>query len=73
MSDRRKDVSDALTEVRTVLSRARSARSRIEWVRTRATEGDDWERSHYTVDPDTDEMLAALQTVMETLERWQRG
>ncbi|MFF4205537.1 hypothetical protein ACFYZ8_33365 [Streptomyces sp. NPDC001668] len=73
------DASRALTEVRTVLSRARTARAALD----RPTEhqyGEDGRPLHDPVtnewvvlnDPDAQEMRAALDTVIAVLERWDR-
>lgn len=55
------DTSYALTEVRTVLSRAETAASRIESARR-------WN----TTDPEGNEMISALAEVVKILDRWRR-
>jgi endogenous inhibitor of DNA gyrase (YacG/DUF329 family) len=82
VADRSRDVSEELTEVRTVLSRARHARETVRQFR-------DGEKVHvgtwdYTTtpstylppdvlsDPDTVAMVYALDVTIAALERWQR-
>ena len=78
---RGRESGEALTEVRTVLSRAESALRRIgppghetEWLRRSAgqqsTYADRSAGKHE--DPDADEMRAALQGVVDLLERWRK-
>jgi hypothetical protein len=70
--DRRKDVSRELTEVRTVLSRAETAASTIEWLIAERAEFP--ERTYLgETDPDAAEMMAALDSVVTLLEPWRRG
>lgn len=63
---RGRDSSRALTEVRTVLSRAEAARELIAALRP------DTERPHPVRDPDSDDMCAALDQVIAILTRWRR-
>lgn len=87
MTDRGRDVSNELTEIRTVLSRAEDARRTL-W-RYQAGEigsreghwGPDPEGSRYAKwfddgpyrqDPDVAEMIDALDDVIYRLERWRR-
>ena len=77
MRDRGRETSDALVEVRTVLSRAETALQEIE--RGDFARGEDGRivrdtdglplRVH---DEDYDEMRAALEHVVESLEWWRR-
>lgn len=99
--DRSRDVGAALTEVRTVHSRALSALDRIqsEWggdtfddpdypprpARLEGESSDDYntrwrvwfdgyrEAKIEMADPDYDEMVAALETVVELLDRWKKA
>lgn len=77
--DRSRDVGLALTEIRTVLSRARNAREtllsrRMEW------EGRKWEwidGEHVMVnpgqpDPDIPDMVEVLDNFIAAAERWER-
>lgn len=57
---RGRDVAFVLTEARTVYRRARTAINKIE----------DGRELH--PDPDTDEILADLEKVVEVLSRWRR-
>lgn len=86
--DRSRDVSAALTEIRTVHSRALSALHRLdsEWCGDSWWDGVPWDGqggneghtawydAHHInyVDPDYDEMYDALETVAELLERWEK-
>lgn len=86
--DRSRDVSTALTEVRTVHSRALSALAKLDgpyagdawwdevfWDGQGGNEGHRaWYDEHHInyVDPDLDEMIAALQKTIELLERWEK-
>lgn len=63
MADRGRDTSYALTEARTVLSRAQSAIRRLEWS----------EQYHPDeIDPDHWEMKEALLVVTDLLDPWRR-
>ena len=75
---RHRDVGMALTEMRTVLSRAKTARDNIldptrrEEIRFGMVNGV-WsviDPGH--PDPDQDEMIAALDTFIAAAERWER-
>jgi hypothetical protein len=59
VTDRGKDVSNALTEVRTVHSRAKSAL-------------DKFERGYGMSDPDRERMIGALNEVVALLDEWKR-
>lgn len=97
MSDRSRDVSTALTEVRTVHSRALSALNRLdgEWAGERIPDPDyppydgyqgpgmnrleyaEWHKGYVDsminmADPDHDEMIEALEQVVELLDRWEK-
>lgn len=67
---RGRETSDALVEVRTVLSRAENALSTLE-VR-RAQDGTDWYGREYHADPEIEEMIGTLQEVVRQLDRWRR-
>jgi hypothetical protein len=90
-SPRGRDTSSALTEIRTVLGRAESARSRIihwpesqpgHYVETGEVRIDGAGREYRPTefvasgppafDPDRDEMVAALDEIIEKLSRWAR-
>lgn len=87
MTDRKNDVSTALTEVRTVHSRALSALDKLNslyavdtwydgvpWDGEGGNEGYwDWYAAHHITyaDPDHDEIYEALQKVVELLAPWQ--
>lgn len=60
-SDRSRDVSEELTEVRTVLSRAESALTVLERTDRRGSP-----------DPDTGDMIRELRATVARLKRWQR-
>jgi hypothetical protein len=62
-SDRSRDVSDALTEVRTVLSRAETAMEAL----VRRSCRDE------APDPDTDAMYYALERTVRDLARWRKA
>jgi len=67
-ADRGRDTSDALTEVRTVHKRAKSALDRLDHL-------DEYRGTYYSddrIDPDTPEIRAALEKVVELLEPWKR-
>lgn len=67
MSDRRKDTSTELSEVRTVLNRAITARCTFANLdRNPVLEADGSRR--YPRDPENDEMAAALDQVIELLK-----
>ena len=70
--DRGRDVSQELTEVRTVLSRAESAICSIERYRANPTKMDARYGGNYGFDPDGKDMLSALGEVVELLERWRK-
>ena len=57
--DRGRETTFALTEVRTVLSRAETAVVSIR-------------RFNHGRDPEAEEMIAELRAVVERLERWRR-
>jgi hypothetical protein len=77
-ADRGRDATKALTEVRTVLSRAETARKRLDWptewhrldppVLGRTI---DFDRAKFE-DPDAAEMRAALDQVIDLLSRWRK-
>lgn len=78
-TDRGRDVSEALTEVRTVHKHALSAIERLsqptEFVHHPATMGADGYESPWTeriTDPDAADMIEALTQVTQLLERWKR-
>lgn len=86
MRDRSKETSNALVEVRTVLSRAQTALDTVrrcsesyrdpEDVGYQPAEGETWEefleRAYiYYEDEDKAEMIAALEQVTELLSPWQ--
>lgn len=82
MTDRRKDTSRALTEVRTVLSRAETALDAL--AHDLARKGEEvivrWERKPeggmrpvygtYEPDPEVALMISAMEGVVLSLERW---
>lgn len=83
--DRGRDVSDELTEVRTVLSRAESGLDRINWCENRRGEEQivRWDFPEgvsggvpvyepYEPDQDNADMALALQDVVKILERWRK-
>ncbi len=65
-TDRGADTSDELTEIRTILSRTRTARDRIH-----VLSGPDYPGGR-TVDPDSERMLNALAEVIAILEPYER-
>lgn len=77
MRDRGRETSDALVAVRTVLSRAETALREIEWGNNARDANDrpvrdssgEWIGYH---DEDYDEMRAALEHVVESLDWWRR-
>lgn len=77
--DRSRDVSDALTEVRTVLSRAESAIDRINSLAlvqtTYAKDPNSWRQIKvpYEQDPDREDMVLALERVVHELARWRKA
>ena len=85
-ADRGHDTSEELVEVRTVLSRAESARATIlRWIENEADHhyrrggSRDYQATPpvrvggtYDADRDAREMVAALDTVIERLARWRR-
>lgn len=68
MADRGRDTSYELTQVRTVLSRAETAISKIE------AQPDCWlvQQGLETVDPDREQMMTALAGVVSLLGQWAR-
>lgn len=85
MTDRSKDVSNALSEVRTVLSRAQTALDAL--IRDRDRKGEDiilrWDRTEagghwgavpvhgeYEPDPEINSMIHEMEQVIVHLERW---
>jgi hypothetical protein len=68
--DRGRDTSNALTEVRAVLSRAKSTRKMLERPTEFTDQGGSWNRR--LADPDAEEMRKALDGVIKLLEPWQR-
>lgn len=68
MTERGRDVSVELTEIRTVLSRAESAIQRI------SARDQDWmvRSGRQKIDQDRDDMLIALEAVVMKLNRWAR-
>src|SRR6266704_4926681 len=86
MADRSRDVSDELTEVRTVLSRAETALARLDYCEKRQGETQyrwvvrevdgvrkgDWEEWKYETDPDTVAMKTELAQVVAVLSRWRK-
>ena len=69
MSDRSRDVSVELSEVRTVLSRAETALDRLEGYQT----GRYWRPAHDSLDPDAQDMMDALKVTIEALSGWRRS
>lgn len=71
MSDRGRDVSPELTEVRTVLSRAETALNTLDYIRRQQAK--DGEAGFYgTPDADFDRMYGALNEVVAWLDEWRR-
>jgi KaiC/GvpD/RAD55 family RecA-like ATPase len=70
--DRSRDTSDELTEVRTVLNRARTAIKGVKYHQDRAL-NDSWKPQGWEPDPDAREMLRALEEVVRLLSPWQRA
>lgn len=70
--DRSRETSGPLTEVRTVLNRARTAIKGVKYDQDRAI-SDDWKPRGYEPDPDAQEMLRALNEVVRLLSPWQRA
>jgi hypothetical protein len=70
--DRGHDVSQELTEVRTVLNRATSARAAIERYRNEPREVDPRYGGNEGFDPDIEDMLSALSLCIEVLQRWRK-
>lgn len=68
-TDRGRDTSPALTEARTVRKRALSALDRLDWLDHYY--GKDPDRAD-KIDPDTEEIRAALRQVVDLLEPWKR-
>ena len=64
MSDRGRDVSHALTQARTVLSRAETGAADLRRARVNRWEWGD--------DPDAEEIIAALEQVVDLLDKWRR-
>lgn len=83
-ADRGRDVSQALTEVRTVLTRAETARADLielsyagnrpgyRWDRETRETHCDLPPSGEAPDPDTEDMVAALDGVIASLARWRK-
>jgi hypothetical protein len=85
-ADRNRVTSVELTEVRTVLSRAETARDTLAyWLANetsrKVARGGRWDfeatppawvDATYDADPDTAEMLAALDQAIALLDRWRR-
>ena len=78
MSERRTETSRALSEVRTVLSRAQTALESLErgpseyhgeYVDKADGNGREWSVTRYE-DPDQAEMIEALRTAVVALDRW---
>ena len=76
MVDRGRETSNALTEVRTVLSRAETA---LDYIVHGPTEGHtEYDENHHYVgfhrefDPDHEEMEEALRQCVMLLSRWRR-
>lgn len=67
---RGRETSNALTEVRTVLSRAEHARGRIDGRSESSDPEQYWLRD--AEDPDAAEMRAALDAVIGLLDKWRR-
>lgn len=77
--NRHKDIGASLTEIRTVLSRAKTARENIlgpyadqdgrkwEWIDGEYVMTNPGQR-----DPDADEMIKVLDTFIADAEKWQR-
>jgi transposase InsO family protein len=83
MADRSRDVSDELTEVRTVLSRAETALARLDMLDKRRGEvrrrwvtdpphHSRWEEYVYEPDQDLDDMRVSLMDVINILKRWRK-
>jgi hypothetical protein len=70
--DRGRDVSQELTEVRTVLSRAESALQRIQHYRSEPREVDPRYGGNEGFDPDGEDMLRELSAVVIRLSRWRK-
>ncbi|MBM0201895.1 hypothetical protein JNW90_01330 [Micromonospora sp. STR1s_5] len=72
---RGREASRALTQVRTVLSRAETARKTLdgptEYHTSTGPSGIDFARGKYE-DPDAADMRAALDQVVELLSRWRK-
>lgn len=67
--------SHALTEVRTVHSRAKTALKTLLFLANPQDMRSDWEREYYAKsikDPDLTRMIDALSHVADTLEEWAR-
>ena len=76
--------SPALTEVRTVLSRAETALEKLahdkrrsetvyaRWNHGRENPGWGWETYIYRADPEIDQMIEELTGVVDRLRRWER-
>lgn len=72
MSDRsREKETTALTSVRTVRSRARTALVELE--RGNSKHDGEWTYDVRFLDQDYEAMRAALETVLELLEPWRKG
>lgn len=66
------DTSYALTEVRTILSRAETSLAYLH--RDKANDGQafGWRSGTYETDPEIDQMIEALGEVVRILDRWRR-
>ena len=70
--DRSRETSGPLTEVRTVLNRARTAIKGVKYDQDFAI-SDRWKPADYEPDPDAQEMLRVLNEVVRLLSPWQRA
>jgi hypothetical protein len=70
--DRGRDVSQELTEVRTVLSRAETAIQNLHHMQANHIEFDPRYGGNQGFDPDVDDMLSALNVCVELLNRWRK-
>jgi hypothetical protein len=73
LPSRGNDVSEELTEVRTVLKRAETALQNIRDARAGATSRA-WSRypQPFNHDPDTDEMILVLEQAVQGLAKWRK-
>lgn len=72
MADRRNETGVALTEVRTVLSRAETALATLTAGPSEGTYDYDTREYNRYPDPDQDDMEEALRQVVVLLSRWRR-